>query len=354
MTHCGRFTDAPLSRREMLRTAAGGFGAVALAALSCERSFGEIASTAHSQPHGAAVGLNALRFPPKARNVIFLYMDGGPSQVDTFDPKPRLDKEHGQPFKMKMEPTQFNNNGNTLGSPVEVPPVRPKRHAGQRPVSARRPAASTIWRSSARWSSKFSEHTNANYFLHTGQRPAGPAEHGRLGHVWPGKRVPQSARLRRAQRRADSARRARQFQQRLSAGHVSGRRSSSRKPSRWRTSAAASREPELQQQQAGAVATARSAGARSRWARRSRSNRRSPTTSWRYRMQIGGAGADRISRARRRRRGKLYGLDSTNGPTRIYRAAMPAGAAARRAWRAVRRTDLSQIRATTAGTSTAT
>jgi len=39
----------------------------------------------------------------KARNVIFLYMDGGPSQVDTFDLKPRLRAEHGQTFKMKME-----------------------------------------------------------------------------------------------------------------------------------------------------------------------------------------------------------------------------------------------------------
>ena len=71
-----------------------------------------------------AAGLNALRFPPKARNVIFLYMDGGPSQVDTLRPQAAVDKENGQPFKMKMEPTQFNNNGNTLGSPVEISPVR--------------------------------------------------------------------------------------------------------------------------------------------------------------------------------------------------------------------------------------
>src|SRR5207245_9080431 len=56
-------------------------------------------------------------FIARARNIIFLYMDGGPSQVDTFDPKPLLNKEHGQPFKMKMEPTQFNNNGTTFGCP---------------------------------------------------------------------------------------------------------------------------------------------------------------------------------------------------------------------------------------------
>ena len=112
-------------------------------------------------------------FAAKAKTVIFLYMDGGPSQVDTFDPKPRLEKEHGQPIAMKVEPTQFNNVGNTLASPVEVPAVRRERHSGQRPVPARRRRASTTWPSSARWSSNFSEHTNANYFLHTGHGQQG-------------------------------------------------------------------------------------------------------------------------------------------------------------------------------------
>ena len=49
--------------------------------------------------------------------MIFLFMDGGPSQMDTFDPKPRLDREHGQPIKVKTHPTQFNNVGNVLGCP---------------------------------------------------------------------------------------------------------------------------------------------------------------------------------------------------------------------------------------------
>ena len=44
-------------------------------------------------------------------------MDGGPSQVDTFDPKPRLDKEHGQPIKMKVPPTQFDDVGTVLKCP---------------------------------------------------------------------------------------------------------------------------------------------------------------------------------------------------------------------------------------------
>ena len=159
---CGRFLDRPLTRRAMLRQAASGFGGVALLALLGDKAFGgdaskAINSLAPRQPH----------FKPRARNVIFLYMDGGPSQVDTFDPKPRLTKEHGQPFKMKMEPTQFNNNGNTLGSPWEF------RRYGQSglPVSDLFPFVGQcaddlcVIRSMV---SNFSEHTNANYFLHTG------------------------------------------------------------------------------------------------------------------------------------------------------------------------------------------
>ena len=60
-----------------------------------------------------------LAFTTASRSVIFLYMDGGVSQVDSFDPKPRLTAEHGQPFKMKIETTQFENNGSTFGSPFE-------------------------------------------------------------------------------------------------------------------------------------------------------------------------------------------------------------------------------------------
>ena len=68
----------PLTRREWLARSANGFGAVALSAMLAERS--------------PAAALPVA----KAKAVIFLYMDGGPSQVDTFDPKPALEKYHGQ------------------------------------------------------------------------------------------------------------------------------------------------------------------------------------------------------------------------------------------------------------------
>src|SRR5687767_8098954 len=109
--HCGRFAPRALTRREMLQRCASGFGAVALAAMLGEQAFSDDDRTkapfAPRKPH----------FEPKATSVIFLYMDGGPSQVDTFDPKPELDKHNGKPFPLKMDPTQFNNNGATLASP---------------------------------------------------------------------------------------------------------------------------------------------------------------------------------------------------------------------------------------------
>ena len=155
-THCQKYRQAPLSRREMLNHCAGGFGAVALAALSQDRAFGSTLAT-------------GTHFPAKAKNVIFLYMDGGPSQVDSFDPKPSLDKYNGQnPGQFfKVERTQFNNTGKVLASPWKF------NQYGQSgiPVSDLFPYIAkctdelVIIRSMV---SEFSEHTFANYFLHTG------------------------------------------------------------------------------------------------------------------------------------------------------------------------------------------
>jgi Protein of unknown function (DUF1501) len=94
-------------------------------------------------------------------------MEGGPSQVDTFDPKPRLVREHGQPFTMKAEPTQFNNNGRTLASPWKF---RPGGSCGT-PVSDLFPHIRARMDDIAvvrSMTSAFSEHAAANYFLHTG------------------------------------------------------------------------------------------------------------------------------------------------------------------------------------------
>jgi hypothetical protein len=145
----------------MLGRVACGFGSVAFAALLAEDQ-----GRSQTSNSGSAA-LPSPHFPPKVRNIIFLYMDGGPSQIDTFDPKPRLAQEHGKPFGMKIEPTQFNDIGRTFKSPWEF------RQYGKSgiPVSDLFPHIGgqvdelCIIRSMV---SEFSEHTNANYFLHSG------------------------------------------------------------------------------------------------------------------------------------------------------------------------------------------
>ena len=165
--HCGRFTTAPLTRREMLARSASGFGAVALAALLGDKAFGA-ATARETSPLAPKPG----HFPGRAKNVIFLFMDGGVSQVDSFDPKPRLDRENGQAIQAKVQPTQFDNVGKVLASPWKF------QQYGESgiPVSDLFPHVATcvddlaIVRSMV---SNFSEHTSANYFFHTGNGQQG-------------------------------------------------------------------------------------------------------------------------------------------------------------------------------------
>jgi len=168
--HCNNYLANPLSRRQMLRQCANGFGAVALATLLADPAYGSRPRTdLHDKD---PLEPRSPQFKTKAKNVIFLFMDGGPSQVDTFDPKPRLAKEHGQPIKMKVPPTQFNNVGAVLQSPWKF------RQYGRNgiPISELFPHVAAcvddlaIIRSMV---SNFSEHTNANFFIHSGNGQQG-------------------------------------------------------------------------------------------------------------------------------------------------------------------------------------
>ena len=155
---CNNFMSRPLTRREMLGRCAGGFGSVALSSLLADPVYGKAKSpfapknTHHDQ---------------KAKSVIFLYMDGGVSQVDSFDYKPRLEKDHGKPFSAKINPTQFDNIGKTLKSPWNF------KQYGQSglnvsdlfPYVGEMADDLCVVRS---MTSKFSEHNSANFFLHTG------------------------------------------------------------------------------------------------------------------------------------------------------------------------------------------
>jgi len=80
-----------LSRREALLRSGTGFGSLALAGLMSNESNAEVGKMDPLAPKQA-------HYPSKAKHVIHLFMNGGPSQVDTFDPKPMLDKYHGKPL----------------------------------------------------------------------------------------------------------------------------------------------------------------------------------------------------------------------------------------------------------------
>ena len=91
---CNRIT-LPASRRDFLLSAGSGFGAVALSALTGERAL-----AATSDNPAAAKIPHALG---RAKNVIFLFMEGGPSHLDLFDPKPLLQKLAGQSLPDSFE-----------------------------------------------------------------------------------------------------------------------------------------------------------------------------------------------------------------------------------------------------------
>ena len=94
----------PTNRRDFLQTLGGGFGAIALAAMSAEQAAAapspqsEVPNPQSSDP----LAPRAPHYPPRAKRVILLWMQGGPSQMDLFDYKPRLVKEAGEkiPFTL--------------------------------------------------------------------------------------------------------------------------------------------------------------------------------------------------------------------------------------------------------------
>ena len=109
------------SRRAMLRSAASGFGSLALAGLLASQSQALAAPNENSPTNGSQQGqLKQLHFPQRARRVIFLFMWGGPSHVDLFDPKPRLNRDHGQAISAEAVGKKTAGNvGSALGSPFK-------------------------------------------------------------------------------------------------------------------------------------------------------------------------------------------------------------------------------------------
>ena len=108
-------SEKPLSRRAALRAAACGFPFMSLAAL--------LQDAAAAEPSNP-LAVRAPHFAPRAKRVIFLFMHGGPSAVDTFDPKERLDRDHGKPLPMKR-PLAFAEGG---AGPLMRSPWKFKQH----------------------------------------------------------------------------------------------------------------------------------------------------------------------------------------------------------------------------------
>ncbi len=98
------------TRRMFLSTHAGHVGLLALASMLAQQQSGKASESTSVAPDVA----------PKAKSVICLFQNGGPSQMDLFDPKPELQKWHGQPYPAGDLETHFDKQkGNVLGSPYK-------------------------------------------------------------------------------------------------------------------------------------------------------------------------------------------------------------------------------------------
>ncbi len=106
-------------RRDLLRNTAAGFGHVALIAMLGDVATGSrtLASEPEATQPDSPLAAKAPHLPARAKRIIFLFMKGGPSHVDTFDPKPILDRDHGKPPPFALPRVTFAAQGSLLRSP---------------------------------------------------------------------------------------------------------------------------------------------------------------------------------------------------------------------------------------------
>ena len=157
------FGSSQLSRRELLARASTGFGLTALAGLMAENG-----ATAAPAP------LTRVPVRPEARakHVIFCFMSGGVSHVDSFDPKSELARLAGKPMPVPVHRTMFNNNGTVMPSQWEFK----KRGKSGMEVSELFPHIAELADELAvirSMTAKFNEHAQGNYFTHSGFGLAG-------------------------------------------------------------------------------------------------------------------------------------------------------------------------------------
>lgn len=104
-----------VSRRQSLQRTAVGFGWLAASAMLHQQAAAE--NTPTSAGDSGLSPTSPFHFAPRVRRVIFMFMKGGPSQVDTFDYKPKLNQDDGKELPFDKPRVQFAATGNLLGSP---------------------------------------------------------------------------------------------------------------------------------------------------------------------------------------------------------------------------------------------
>ncbi len=102
-----------LNRRQMLARFANGFGMIGLGSLLADEA------RANSAASDEPLAVKTSHYPAKAKRLIFLFMSGGPSHVDTFDPKPRLDRDNGKPLPFEQPKLVRTKTTNVLKSPFK-------------------------------------------------------------------------------------------------------------------------------------------------------------------------------------------------------------------------------------------
>lgn len=99
------------NRRQALQASSLGFGGLALSSLLQQTAVSEVS------PATNGLSVRLPHFSPRAKRIVFLFMKGGPSHVDTFDPKPSLDRYDGKPPPFELPDVTFAKQGNLLKSP---------------------------------------------------------------------------------------------------------------------------------------------------------------------------------------------------------------------------------------------
>ena len=134
---------------------------------------------------------------PKAKRVIFLFMVGGPRQMDLFDPKPALEKWAGKPLPESTgrPKSQFTSGGEViLPSTRKFAQARQERHRDLRPACRTSRRAPTTSASCARAGARNTVHAPAMYELHSGRTLMGFPSLGQLGDLRPRQREREPAR----------------------------------------------------------------------------------------------------------------------------------------------------------------